>query len=64
MVSFLEAHIRAFEALGGVPFEILYDRMRNVFLGQLAGKTEFTQSLVNLAVHYGFLPKVAPAYAA
>jgi len=32
MTSFLEAHIRAFEALGGVPFEILYDRMRNVFL--------------------------------
>jgi transposase len=63
MVSFLEAHIRAFETLGGVPFEILYDRMRNVFLRQLAGKTEFTQSLVNLAVHYGFVPKVAPAYA-
>ena len=63
MVSFLEAHIRAFEALGGVPFEILYDRMRNVFLRQLSGKTEFTQSLVNLAVHYGFTPKVAPAYA-
>ena len=63
MVSFLEAHIRAFEHLGGVPFEILYDRMRNVFLRQLAGKTEFTQSLVNLAVHYGFAPKVAPAYA-
>lgn len=63
MVSFLEAHIRAFEALGGVPFEILYDRMRNVFLRQLAGKTDFTQSLVTLAVHYGFAPKVAPAYA-
>jgi transposase len=64
MVSFLEAHIRAFETLGGVPFEILYDRMRNVFLRQLAGKTEFTQSLVNLSVHYGFVPRVAPAYAA
>ena len=63
MVSFLEAHIRAFEALGGVPCEVLYDRMRNVFLRQLAGKTEFTQSLVNLAVHYGFTPRVAPAYA-
>jgi transposase len=63
MVSFLEAHMRAFETLGGVPTEILYDRMRNVFIRQFAGKTEFTQSLVSLAVHYGFCPKVAPAYA-
>jgi transposase len=74
MVSFLEAHQRAFRALGGVPHEILYDRMRNVFLRQLTGKTtadgqatwkvEFTQSLVELALHYGFTPRVAPAYAA
>ena len=74
MVSFLEAHQRAFKALGGVPHEILYDRMRNVFLRQLTGKTtadgqatwkvEFTQSLVELALHYGFTPRVAPAYAA
>lgn len=73
MVSFLEAHQRAFRALGGVPHEILYDRMKNVFLRQLTGKTtpdghascktEFTQSLVELALHYGFTPRVAPAYA-
>jgi transposase len=63
MVSFLEAHIRAFEYFGGVPHEILYDRMRNVFIRRVAGKTDFTQSLVNMAVHYGFSPKVAPAYA-
>lgn len=64
MVCFLEAHQRAFVALGGVPSEVLYDRMRNVFLRQLAGKVEFTQSLVDLATHYGFTPRVAPAYAA
>jgi len=63
IVSFLEAHQRAFAALGGVPLELLYDRMRNVFLRQLAGKVEFTQSLVELATHYGFTPRVAPAYA-
>lgn len=63
MISFLEAHIRAFTALGGVPLEILYDRMKNVFIRQLAGKTEFTKSLVNLGLHYGFTPRVAPAYA-
>jgi hypothetical protein len=63
MVSFLQAHIRAFAVLDGVPEEILYDRMKNVFLRQLAGKTAFTQSLVSLALHYGFTPRVAPAYA-
>jgi transposase len=63
MVSFLDAHQRAFAAFGGVPAEVLYDRMRNVFLRKLAGKAEFTQGLLTLADHYGFLPRVAPAYA-
>lgn len=63
MPSFLEAHIRAFDAFGGAPLEILYDRMRNVFVRELAGKNAFTQSLVTLAAHYGFTPRVAPAYA-
>ena len=63
MVSFLEAHQRAFAVLGGAPLEVLYDRMRNVFLRQLVGKVEFTQSLVEVATHYGFTPRVAPAYA-
>jgi len=74
--SFLEAHIQAFEHLGGVPEEILYDRMRNVYVRRLCetpdagsealgvGKPLFTQSLMTLAVHYGFKPAVAPAYAA
>jgi len=62
MVSFLEAHQRAFASFGGVPAEVLYDRMRNVFLRKLAGKAEFTQGLLTLADHYGFAPRVAPAY--
>jgi len=62
MLSFLEAHQRAFACFGGVPAELLYDRMRNVFLRKLAGKTEFTQGLLTLADHYGFAPRVAPAY--
>lgn len=72
--SFLEAHILAFEHFGGVPQEILYDRMRNVFIRNLcdvgedgsrspgAGRPLFTQGLTTLAVHYGFAPQVAPAY--
>jgi transposase len=62
MRSFLEAHQRAFAHFGGVPAEILYDRMRNVFIRKVAGKTEFTQGLMTLADHYGFSPEVAPAY--
>lgn len=63
LVSFLEAHQRAFAYFGGVPREILYDRMRNVYLKRLRGKSQFTQGLQGLAVHYGFQPRVAPAYA-
>ena len=63
LVSFLEAHQRAFAFFGGVPREVLYDRMRNVYLKCLYGKPQFTQGLQGLAVHYGFSPRVAPAYA-
>jgi transposase len=62
MASFLDAHQRAFAHLGGVPSEILYDRMRNVFIRKLSGKAQFTQGLMTLANHYGFKPEVAPAY--
>jgi transposase len=62
MPSFLDAHQRAFAHFGGVPKEILYDRMRNVFIRKVAGKTEFTQGLMTLANHYGFNPEVAAAY--
>lgn len=63
LVGFLEAHIRAFEFFGGVPAEVLYDRMKNVYLGRLAGKERFNEALLSLAAHYGFKPLVAPPYA-
>jgi len=63
LVTFLDCHIRAFEFFGGVPRDILYDRMRNVFIRKLAGKAVFNRSLVSLGLHYGFRPTVAPAYA-
>ena len=62
MVSFLDAHQRAFAYLGGVPSEIIYDRMRNVFVRKLSGKSQFTQGLMTVANHYGFTPDVCPAY--
>jgi transposase len=62
--TFLDCHIRAFEYFGGVPQEILYDRMRNVYIGKIAGKHKFNDTLMGFALHYGFKPQVAPAYAA
>jgi transposase len=62
--TFLDCHINAFAHFGGVPVQILYDRMKNVYIGKLAGKTKFNDSLVGFALHYGFEPRVAPAYAA
>jgi transposase len=62
--TFLDCHIRAFAAFGGVPGEILYDRMRNVYIGKVAGKARFNSAVQGFALHYGFKPMVAPAYAA
>ena len=62
--SFLDCHIRAFEYLGGVPEQILYDRMKNVFIRELSGKKKFNDTLLGFALHYGFVPEVTPSYAA
>jgi transposase len=63
LTTFLDCHVRAFARFGGVPREILYDRMKNVFIRKLASHTVFNSSLTSLARHYGFKPEVAPAYA-
>ena len=62
--SFLDCHIRAFEYFGGVPTQILYDRMKNVYIGKMAGRKKFNSTLVGFALHYGFKPEVTPSYAA
>jgi len=64
LATFLDCHIRAFDYFGGVPQEVLYDRMKNVYIGKIAGKQTFNSSMVGFALHYGFTPKVAPACAA
>ena len=62
--TFLDCHIHAFENFGGVPDEILYDQMKNVYIGKIAGKPKFNDTLMGFAVHYGFKPLAAPGYAA
>lgn len=54
----LRCHVAAFEALGGVPEQVLYDRMRTAVLGEVAAEgIAYNPTLLELARHYGFLPK-------
>jgi hypothetical protein len=57
----LRCNIAALEAIGGVPHEILYDRMKTAVIGEDAdGLVIYNRSLVDLARHYGFQPRGLP----
>ncbi len=59
----LACHKAAFEAIGGVPREILYDRMKTAVIGEdEAGIVIYNRGLGDLARHYGFLPKACRPY--
>lgn len=60
--AFLDGHIHAFHYLQGTPAEILYDNLKNVFIGKVAGKVRFNQEFLYFAHHYGFRPKTCPPY--
>jgi len=61
----LRCHIAAFEALGGVPAEILYDRMKTAVLGEAEDQgIVYNRKLLDLAAHYRFLPKGCKPYRA
>jgi len=64
--TLLRCHGAAFEALGGVPQQILYDRMRTVFAREdpEAGHIVYNRTLLDFARHYGFLPKACRPYRA
>ena len=53
--TFMDAHVRLFRELGGVPSEMVYDNMRNV-VTKFIGKSEkqLNENLVKLALYYGF----------
>nr|AAQ18030.1 integrase [Agrobacterium radiobacter] len=59
--TLLRCHMQAFEALGGVPIEILYDRMKTAVTGEDdQGHIVYNRSLLALAQHYRFSPGVPP----
>ena len=61
----LRCHVAAFEALGGVPEQILYDRMRTAVLGEVDERgIVYNDKLLALAAHYGFVPKACRPYRA
>jgi hypothetical protein len=76
MQTVLRCHAAAFEALGGAPAEILYDRMKTVVDrevpqgdgsqgdGSQSGHIVYNRTLVEFARHYGYLPKACKAYRA
>jgi transposase len=71
MQTVLRCHAAAFEALGGAPAEILYDRMKTVVDrevsqgdGSQGGHIVYNRTLVEFARHYGYLPKACKAYRA
>ena len=55
----------AFAAFGGVPREILYDRMKTAVIGDdQDGAVIFNKMLVDLACHHGFTPRACRPYRA
>jgi transposase len=61
--SVCHSHVLAFEKAGGVPHEILYDRMKQVVLESYADHVVFHPLFAALVRHYGFkaIP-LAPGY--
>jgi transposase len=65
LATVLRCHIDGFEALGGVPAEILYDRMKTAVLGEGDDRgIVYNAKLLDLAAHYGFLPGACKPYRA
>jgi hypothetical protein len=61
----LRCLMAAFAALGGIPHEILYDRMKTAVTGEDdQGHIVYNRALIDFAGHYGFHPKACRPYRA
>jgi len=52
--SFLEGHVRAFDWLGGVPRELVYDNLRSAVARRVGDTITWNPRLVQLRGHYAF----------
>jgi len=65
LATVLRCHVAAFEALGGAPRELLYDRMKTAVTGEGdQGGIVYNRALIDLARHYGFHPRACRSYRA
>lgn len=55
-LSFLDAHVRAFEYLGGVPQRIVYDNLSAAVKKTIGSERQLTERFMALASHYLFEP--------
>jgi transposase len=62
MQTVLRCHMAAFDAIGGIPNEILYDRMKTAVIGEAGGSIVYNRALIDFARHYGFQPKACRPY--
>jgi transposase len=62
MPVFLDCHQNAFQFLGGVPSEVLYDNMKNVVVRRHMGRAQFNATLLDFSAHYGYKPVACPPY--
>jgi len=61
----MRCHITAFDIMGGVCTEILYDRMKTAVIGEdAAGVVTYNESLLALLAHYGSAPRACQPYRA
>ena len=61
----LRCHMAAFAALGGVPRQILYDRMKTAVIGEDdQAHIVYNRALIEFAGHYGFHPQACRPYRA
>jgi transposase len=64
MQTVLRCHMAAFAAMGGVPHEILHDRMKTAVIGEAAGSIVYNCALIDFARHHAFQPKACRPYRA
>ena len=63
--TLLRLHEAAFEALGGIPHEILYDWMKTVALGtDERGEVQWHPQFLDFARYWGFVPRLCRPYRA
>lgn len=60
--SFLAGHVGAFEALGGVPRQLLYDNLKSVVLSRHGDHVQYHPAILELAGHYHFAPRPCAPY--